>query len=45
MVCVPIGVHVFAAFPGKGFLEEPPQADGSPDDQYCLGSEIDKFIK
>jgi hypothetical protein len=25
MVCVPIGVHVFAAYPGKGFLEEPPR--------------------
>jgi hypothetical protein len=45
MVCVPIVVQVIAAFPGKGFLEEPPQADGTPDDQSCLGSEIDTFIK
>ena len=45
MVCVPIVVHVIAAFPGKGFLEEPPQADGNPDDQPSQGSEIDKFIK
>jgi hypothetical protein len=45
MVCVPIGVQVIAAFPGKGFLEEPPQADGSPDNQSCLGCEIDKVIK
>jgi hypothetical protein len=45
MVCEPIGVQVIAAFPGKRFLEEPPQADGSPDDQSCLGCEIDKVIK
>jgi hypothetical protein len=29
----------------KGFLEEASQADGSPDDQPCQSSEIDKSIK